>query len=320
MIRALRPTDIVAYLAFRNQALTNVALEFPGRDSRSPDLKSFLTRSLSIDPRRESWVEIQDGRISGLIGVKARLGTDYWDVDQLVARNSIEESTYVNLFRHLSWAACEEGVQKIFLRTEPDAMAVLAARQAGFFQYCVERIYSASSPSETRYLIQNGTGLQPRARRRSDHHAIFQLYCSIVPSAVRQVEGTTMQEWRWTEGWGLQPSNWRVSLPPVRRDFVLEKDDMLLAWLQLRPRTRWFTLLSRPEDHAAAEEMLLFGLNQLGQAGPVYIPIRHYQEFLEPTLEKLGFEPIAEHVLLIKTLTVRVPEPKIIAMRAHASR
>jgi hypothetical protein len=321
MIRALRPTDIVAYLAFRNQALTNVAADLPGSFTRSPDLKTFITRSLSIDPRHESWIEIQDGSISGLVSVKARLGTDYWDIDQLVAQSSTEESTYINLFRHLSWAACEEGVQKVFLRTSPDSAVVLAARQAGFYQYCTERVYRLSPLSNGSHLAQVASlAVQPRSRRRSDHHAIFQLYCSVVPQSVRQVEGTTMQEWRWTEGWGLQPSNWRVSLPRVRRDFVVEKDGSLLAWLQLRPRTRWFSLLVQPDDPALAEDALLFGVSQMGDGGPVSIPVRHYQSFLEPLLEKIGFRLVAEHVLLMKTLTVRVQEPKIVPIRAHASR
>ncbi len=317
MIRTLRPTDIVAYLAFHNRASENAALDFPGDNPHPVTVKTFLSRSLSLDPRRESWVEIQDRRINGLVGVKGRLGTDFWDIDQLIASPADAESIYVSLLRHLSRSACEEGVQKVFLRTKVDETPALAAKQAGFVQYAVERVYRLSTPA----LKPVTVGLQHlRSRRRSDHHAIFQLYCSAVPVSVRQIEGMTMQEWRWTEGWGLRPPGWRVSLPRARRDYVLERDDVLVAWLQVRPRIPALVLMLRPEDADEAERILRFGIEQLADAGPIYVPVRQYQLFMEPSLQKLGFELIAEHALLTKTLTIRVPELKVVAMRAHASR
>ena len=318
MIRTLRPTDVVAYLAFHNRAQDNGALDFPGDNPRSVTVKSFLSRSLSLDPRRESWVEVQDGRINGLVGVRGRLGTDFWDIDQLVADPADAEPIYVSLLRHLSRSACEEGVQKIFLRTTLDGAPANAAKLAGFVQYAVERIYrlSGSPPFDS---LNDGL-VQLRARHRSDHHAIFHLYCSVVPVSVRQIEGMTMQEWRWTEGWGLRPPGWRMNLPRARRDFVFEKDDGVVAWLQVRPRIPGLFLMLRPGDEADAEQILRFGISQLGETSPIYVPIRQYQVGLEPFLQQIGFELAAEHALLTKTLTIRVAEPKVVPMRVHVSR
>jgi hypothetical protein len=323
MIRTLRPTDIVAYLAFRNKALQNVALDFPSNEVHRTDLKSFLGRSLSLDPRRESWIDTQDGAIHGLVSVKTRIGTDYWDIDQLVASSELHEFAYPELLRHISSVASEEGVQKIFLRTYPLTAASIAARQAGFFEYTTEQVYAYSGPGAGQdhgWDASRDNQRSLRTRLRADHHNIFQLYCSVVPITVRQVEGMTMQEWRWTEGWGLRPANWRVALPRVRHDFVLEGDDLLAAWLQVRPRTRWIIPLLRAEDRDVAEAVLRFGMSQLGDSGPIYVTVRHYQHFLGPSLDRLGFELLAEHVLLVKILSIRVAEPRLIAVRAHASR
>ncbi|MDA8187862.1 MAG: hypothetical protein M0T85_06950 [Dehalococcoidales bacterium] len=352
MIRTLRPTDVVAYLAFRNLARQNEALEFPGDGPRALTFKSFVSRSLSFDPRRENWIEIQDGHINGVVGVKSRLGTDFWDIDQLAAAPADAECLYISLLRHLSRAALEEGVQKIFLRTALDGVSVAAAKQAGFFQYSVERIFrlpsAQASPKETvspfnplRNEDTSGEILpQLRPRRRFDHHAIFQLYCSVVPVSVRQIEGMTMQEWRWTEGWGMQLPNWKVNLPRFRRDFVLENHDVLSspmsqggsihysrgnvaelsAWLQVKRRTRSLILMLRPEDAAAAADIVKFAMAQFSEVGPIHVPVRDYQAFLEPALRQAGFEFVAEHALLAKTLTIRVAEPKIVPIRAQVTR
>lgn len=307
----------MAYLTFRNRAQRNAALELPGDGYRSLNLRSFIGRSLSLEPRRESWVEIQDGRIDGLVGVRARLGTDFWDIDHLVATSPDAESVYVNMLRHLSRAASEEGVQKIFLRTPLDETPSIAAKQAGFFSYATERVFCLTPNhlrpgDEEQHLI--------RTRRRADHHDLFHLYCSIVPMSVRQIEGMTMQEWRWTEGWGLRPASLKMGLPRVRHDFVMERDGAIVGWLQVRPRMRCLILMLHANRVEEAERLLRFGVQQLSAGGPVYVPVRQYQQFLEPFLQQMEFELVAEHALLAKTQTIRVAEPKIVPMRAHASR
>ncbi|MCL5958845.1 MAG: hypothetical protein M1358_05915 [Chloroflexi bacterium] len=250
MIRALRPTDIAAYLSFRNHALYNEALTRPGDKPAPSSMKGFLSRSLGIDPRCQSWVKIQNGHIQGLVSVKARLGTDIWDIEHIVALPEETELTFETLLRHVSIAASEEGVQKIFLRSVLEDPITTAAKQAGFFQYAVERIHYLPSFHST------SPSLVLRPRRGSDHHAIFQLYCSVVPHVVRQVEGITLQEWRWTEGWGLNRVGWKMTLPRRRLDFVLDGDDELSAWLQVRTRSRSITLLARHETEQELPQMV----------------------------------------------------------------
>ncbi|MBI4318127.1 MAG: hypothetical protein HY675_06530 [Chloroflexi bacterium] len=317
MIRTLRPTDLVAYLSFRGRAGPNEALLRPNDTPTNSSLKGFITRSLSIDPRCESWLQIQDGRIDGLVGARSRFGSDIWDIDQLICLSHESGTIYRALLRHLTTAASEEGVQKIFLRVMAGSSAVEAARSTGFFQYAVERVYQLGSLA-TR-VRSAAPALRPR--RRADHHALFQLYCSVVPVVVRQVEGMTLQEWRWTEGWGMRPPmNWRMDLPRARRDFVLEKDLALSAWLQVKPRFNTIWSLLRPEEQAEVPGIIRYGLSQLASGKPAYCTVREYQTFLEPVLQGEGFELIAEQALLARVLAVRVQEPRLVPMRAHLSR
>jgi len=313
MIRALRPTDIIAYLSFRNRALSNGALIRPGDRPTPSSIKGFLSRSLGIDPRCQSWAKIQSGRIHGVVSVKARLGTDIWDIEHIVALPDEAEVVIESLLRHVSVAASEEGVQKIFLRSILEDTVTSAAKQAGFYQYAVERIYwLPSSRAAPPSLVM-------RPRRGSDHHAIFQLYCSVVPHVVRQVEGVTLQEWRWTEGWGINRVGWRMSLPRRRMDFVLDTDEELSAWLQVRTRSRSISIMARHDLEEELPQIVRFGIMNLAAEGPVFCPVRHYQTFMEPALLKEGFRLVAEHALLAKSLTIRVPERKLVPIRAHVS-
>lgn len=247
------------------------------------------------------------------MSVKARLGTDIWDIEHIVALPDDVETIVGSLLRHVGLAASEEGVQKVFLRSILEDPVTIAARQAGFFQYSVERIYWLPSSRAAK------SSLALRPRRAADHHAIFQLYCSVVPHLVRQVEGITLQEWRWTEGWGINRVGWKMTLPRRRLDFVLDTDEELSAWLQVRTRSRTISFLARREAEEELPQLIRFGMSKMPVEGPVFCPVRHYQAFVEPALLEEGFQLVAEHALLAKSLAIRVPERKLVQVRAQVS-
>src|SRR5579864_4536569 len=84
MIRALRPTDAVAYFAFFQQAPRNAAVGPLGVEPPGSIASGFVSRSFGLEPHREHWVQIEHGRIAGLVAVKRRQGSDVWDIDELV--------------------------------------------------------------------------------------------------------------------------------------------------------------------------------------------------------------------------------------------
>src|SRR3990172_11386939 len=192
MIRTLRLTDVVAYLAFRNRAALNEALLQPEDTPSTPSLRSsFLGRSFELG--RQSWVHLDHGQLDGLVAARPRMGGDVWDVDQLIVLPAPEASTvYRELLGHLVVAARDEGVQKVFLRVRSDSPVHLAARRAGFFEYTHELIYRLGEVARR----PGAPALPFRPRCRVDHHAVFQLYSAVVPCQVREVEGMRLQEWR----------------------------------------------------------------------------------------------------------------------------
>ncbi len=309
MIRAFRPTDVVAYMAFRKQTPDNEALVRADGKAATPTIGALLGGPL--EPRRERWVLIDRGQIVGLVAAKARSGADVWDVDELMAAPAASpDRVYARLLEHLCRAAVEEGVQKVFLRLREDSEAVAGARQVGFFRYTTEQIYQHAPASSPAVALD---GL--RLRRPIDHQALFHLYSGAVPAFVRQVEGLTLQEWRWTDGWNGRAMPWQPT-GTWRRDFVLcGGHGDVAAWLQIEHRTRQLRLLVDGREGELARAVVAFGLAHLGPGGPVTLPLREYQAALRPHLEEQGFTLVAQHALLARALASRIPEGKMVPVR-----
>jgi len=316
MIRGLMLTDALAYIAFRNKAPVNDAIANPSGVTHRLGLNYLLGHAALPDTKRLSWICIDRGQITGLVSVRNRLAADIWDIDQLVAISGADQPrTYAELLNHLVSSAYSEGVQRIFLRVQADSEAEYASRQVGFCRYTTESVYLLDhnlSPAPPR-------SLRFRPRRPVDHQALFQLYCAAVPARVRQIEGMTLQEWRSTDGWGLYPMNWRVGLPYGRRDFLVEDERVLVAWLQVEPRSRVLRLLLRPSWQVDVGTIVALGARQTHKCGQTLIPVRDYQESVRVYLEENEFKLVAQHALLSRSLAVRVLEPRLVPLRARGA-
>lgn len=309
MIRALRPTDFGAFLTLRRTLLPNQALTKTRPEPVSPSVLSFIRGAMLVPPLRRSWIDMRDGRPEGLISAKARPGTDMWDVDQLIvpepARNG--EDGGLALLIKVCEAALQEGIHRVFLRVAADSPVMGAARRAGFCHYGTEYVYRLDSmPKHSEWLPP---ALRPR--RRADHQALFHLYSICVPAGVRAVEGMTLQEWRWNDGWGIRQAGWMGKRFRNRQDFVLEEGGELTAWLKINRRHRTLELLWLPGREEALTEIVLFGALVLGDWQPITCPVRAYQTALRIPLEKLGFRLLGEHALLARSLLARVAQPKL---------
>src|SRR5579859_4659817 len=144
MIRALRPTDAPAYVAFYHRLSTTGDGNYSQRSRwwAVPTMMAFFGRSFAVEPGREAWVQIDHGQISGLVAAKKREGADVWDVDQLaVLPSSDARRTATRLLEHLLAAAADDGIQKVFLRLPVEDPAQDWARQVGFSKYCDETTY-----------------------------------------------------------------------------------------------------------------------------------------------------------------------------------
>jgi hypothetical protein len=317
MIRALRPTDALAYVEFWHQVAADRRESGDGGAppfQPVPTLVGFLGRSLALEAGRESWVQIERGQISGLVTAKRREGTDVWDVDQLAVLPRADAGrTCVRLLEQLLTAAVDEGVHKVFLRLDEDDPAQEWARQVGFFQYVRETLYYRT---ELPTLANPPSLPGVRPRRAADHQGLFQLYSAAVPIRVRQAEAMTLQEWRWMDGWGMRPVTLRLVEGGQRSDYVVETDGRLGGWLQVDRRRRRLACLTDPRDSVDEGALLALGMRRLkaGRAASCYA--RDYQSGLANALEELGFSVIRRDALYARALAARIPEVKLVPVRA----
>jgi hypothetical protein len=312
LIRALRPTDLPAFLAFRARSTGNAAALAHRRPTRLA-LREMLARSLALRPGVETWVQIENGQIHGLIAARARFGTDVWDIDQLViAPSPDDDRVCLRLLDHLCSAAVEEGVLKVFLRLPDESPWATATRQAGFVHYTGEQLYvlPALEPPERPSVA----GLRPR--RPADHQSLFHLYSAVVPARVRQIEAMTLQEWRWNDNWGLTSvASVRPALSRRRRDLVVQCDGELTAWLQVHAGGRTVRLLNDAESGLEPGLLLRRALAELAGVGPVAVAVRDYQRELVAPLEELGFLPGDSYALFARLLAARIPERRLVPAR-----
>lgn len=316
MIRALRPTDVLAYVAFCNRVSRRRNVDpIDGQLlglGPVQTLAGFLGRALAIEAGRESWVQIERGHISGLVAAKRREGADIWEVDQLALLPTSDAGrTCTRLLEQLIAAAADEGIHKVFLRLEEDDPARRWAEEVGFVEYGRESLYYRA---EVPALVRPAPDPALRPRRAADHQALFQLYCAAVPFRVRQAEAMTLHEWRWMDGWGTRPVSSRLLRADARADFVVEVPPRLGGWLQVDRRRRQFAILCDP-NYAGENALLEFGLAHLGGGRPGRCAARDYQIGLANALEENGFGVIRRYALYARGIAARIPEVKLVPVR-----
>jgi hypothetical protein len=175
-------------------------------------------------------------------------------------------------------------------------------RQLGFHAYAHKTILHLSGPD-----WDQGTALAPmRMQSRRDHWAVHKLYGAVTPHLVQHAEVRNAR-------------HWSLSLSPhlggLRRlAWVLGPDDDLIAYLRLTSGVSGhvFSLMIRPDMRDQVVDVLRFGLAQLSDTRPVYLLLREYQEELLGPCQALGFQPIGEQALLVKSTVVAVRRPLLV--------
>jgi hypothetical protein len=299
-------------MAFWSRWPLNEALSDSAAESTRINIRQFVSRSFGLAPGHESWAQIEQGQIHGLVSVHTRPGADIWDIDQLMVPPVVDsERVVARLLEHLCGAAVEEGIQKIFLRLQDDSPWLSVARQSGFMRYTSETVFVAPQLGPIRREVVPGL----RPRRPADHQSLFQLYCAAVPVQIRQIEALTLQEWRWIDDWGLRRVTWQSALSRRRRDFVLQTDTSVDAWARVDVHRRFVTIIADPRRDIDLTPLCQRSLSELVGRKPVTWAVREYQPSLESFVSGLGFQFAGTHALLARMLAVRIPEGRLVPAR-----
>lgn len=300
MIRSVRPTDLFALVSFYNQAAPNEVVTWEGVVGQRGPATDFLKQWLSLEESRHTWIYRSRGAIHGLASARHRSGPTAWEVDRLIIPGDDRLDVCHQLLEYLTFAGAGAGVTRAFLRLLSSSPLIEPARQAGFCRYLIQRLYRCPQIAEM---------AQPpllRPRTPGDDYPLFRLYTAATPHPIRHAEAMTLQEWQETrESWPAQ-------------EWVWEREGQVMGWVRVSPSTRrgQLEVMAQPEDTAALEAVVAFGLHRLQGKGPIYCLVAEHETGLRHLLEEHGFHEVAEVHTYVNHIAVRVRHPYLAPARA----
>lgn len=286
---------------------------------------TFYTDALLAQPHQPFWFALscllqgngrdrtmavyQERGVNAFVQAQGRYGRPEQDVVFLAAQGArvhglpSDRDIWFRLIDRLCIDAGQNYVQRVFasiLSQQVDLREIF--RQVGFQTYTNRTILQLSGPD-----WDQGTRLAPmRTQSRREHWAIHKLYGAVTPHLVQHAEARNSRTW-------MLPLAQRWS-SLRRRAWVLGPDDDLVAYLHILSglTAHVLTLLIHPAARENLPAVLRFGLAQLPDTRPVYLLLRDYQMDLLAPAQDLGFQPIGEQVLLVKSMVVPVRRPVLL--------
>ena len=307
MIRNLHPIDSPAFLPFKLAAGKARAYPLPlvlaGRASSFPLVK-YAGVAVSPSAWRSCWVQTQRTRIQVLMRAGQRSGQLAWEVRDLYVHEKFGGAASEAL-EQLAVPAGKSGARRVFLRLSSDDRLTDEARKAGFVPVDSETLYSVESAAGATGRLGDFNGdLGLRARESMDDDTLFRLYCATTPVDIRMRTSQTMPEWRDS-----------VEKPGrnARELVAFEGDGNVCGWLRTTCTSagHFFEIAWSGDTRNAMRRVLSAGLDT--EDGPVSTLVPSRKNDLAELLVDIGFRPLRAYTVMVKTLTVRVPETRRVA-------
>jgi hypothetical protein len=201
---------------------------------------------------------------------------------------ALTQSNGVGLLEALAKAAGKRGAHHLMAEVDEHHSVLEIFRRAGFAIYGRQSLWRLNSPTQ---IESQAIGSGWRWEQPADHQAIYGLCQNLVPALLQQVEPSPTGD-----GQGLV--HWRK--------------DELLGYLHLAagPRGVWV----RPYIHPTTEMMdalltAFVNLHARSSRKPIYVGVHSYQSWINGVLERVGFELVADLVLMVKRLAAAVRRP-----------
>ena len=274
-------------------------------------LSSTLSALLPLSQETLIYVAEDGGKVVGYIQASGQpLGLDLPRATVLqvlnlqIADDSDSDAVAPALVEHLCNQALERGIYRLFVRLPEGDPLMPVFRLRGFRQYATEVVVYADKPAMRGDHFPDGA----RTMRRGDNRFLYQLYRTVTPQGVSQVEAPTYREWRALHG------QWTAGRLATRgsgkQELVVDRVD-LAGWVKAerssgaRPNTLSF--LALPESLLSGD-LADLGLSLLGESErPAWSSLRHYDSHMIDALRGRGFSVLLTQLLLVRELAVRVP-------------
>lgn len=301
MIRSVAPGDL---WTLRRKPRNQVVLYNTARLVQPQQPLWFALRCIVEGSGQDRAMAVFSERgVRGFVQVKGRRSRPEQDIIALATYGHHKSNLpsdydiWFRLLERLIVAAGHHGVQRLYGSIWDQHLELREVfRQLGFQAYMKRVILQLSGPD-----WDQGTSLAPmRAQSRQDSWAIHKLYGSITPRAVQYSEVYTPRAWLLASGHGWNQTR--------QRAWVLGPADNLMAYLHVTsgPLAHALRVLVHPDARDTITSVLRFGLAQLNDNRNIYLLINEHQQELLTPAQSLGFQPIGDQTMMMKTTIVPV--------------
>ncbi len=253
--------------------------------------------------RERSMSVFHERNLTAVVQAQGRMGRPEQDIIYLSTYGPPDQTVpsdrdiWFRLLEQLCISAGHHHVQRLYVSISSQQVELHEIfRQLGFQSYTHQTILQLSGPDWSQ-----GTTIAPmRFQSRHDRWAIHKLYGSVTPRFVQLAEARNPRDW-------MLPltHHWKRG---QRHAWVLGPEDNLSAYIHVisGPAGHVLTLLMHPDAREHSTDVVRFGLTQLPDTRPIYLMLREYQAELLAPVQDLGFQPIGEQTLLVKSLIIPV--------------
>jgi hypothetical protein len=282
-----------------NQAVPKDVLA--SRRASSLRFRSLVKQWFSPGDSFHGWICLENGKLCGLVSVRERSSPRAWEIDRLLL-SGLEQNAGQALLEAVGNAAAERGVLKVFMRLPQDSLVLSIAAQAGFCTYLEEKLFRSKGILLGPQAAESNYSLQPCSE--AEAQSLFQLYCQVVPAAVRSVEGMTLKEWQASRESALG-----------RRQFTCWQEDELVGWLRVASygRAGIIEMMALPKD---VEALLYHSLGCLRHKSYINYFVTAFQSDLVVLLQEHRFELAGNYVSLVQETASRVRQPQLAPLKA----
>jgi hypothetical protein len=199
---------------------------------------------------------------------------------------AIHQNVGLRLLEALARHAGEQSAHSLTAEIDENDPLFERLRTAGFAIYARQRIWRLETNGL--YVESDNNDETWRSESEQDQIAIHNLYHSLVPALVQQVE-----------------------LPPTLdgQGLVYLSNGDILGYLDVRsgPNGTWVQPYFHPAAHLGDQVIAAF-LNRFNPSAtrPLFVCVRSYQGGLGSSLGRLGFEPCSDQAVMVKRLAAGV--------------
>lgn len=292
----------------------------PDAEESRASLAALLASLFPINPTARTWLCEDHWRILGIAQTRRRAGGCAWDLSYLAslpnrsAEGAADDDILMELLEYVVNAAIMHGVQRVFAKVDEDLSDMELFLRCSFQRYARELTFWLPQGAS----VKDSPDLPLRRWHRHDQWGLLRLYSACAPRVVQIAEQVDSNEY--TSLRVGQPRRWQLPLLPAREQgFVYDLGVRLGGWVQVRrgrgPHPHQIALMVHPDNADLATPLLRFGLALLGEGGdarPVYCQVREYEGAVVSALRNGGFEAVATRALLVRHLTLRAMQRRLI--------